>query len=40
MLGHIATPFPGEPLHYDPMLGRIANKDDANAFVDYTARED
>nr|MDQ3625089.1 Gfo/Idh/MocA family oxidoreductase [Verrucomicrobiota bacterium] len=39
MLGNIATLFPGEPLHYDAALGRITNKDEANAYLDYAARE-
>lgn len=33
MLGNIATLFPGEALHYDASLGRITNKEEANAFL-------
>ena len=39
MLGNIATLFPEEALNYDPAAGRITNKEEANAHLDYVTRE-
>jgi hypothetical protein len=39
MLGNIATLFPEETLTYDPALGRITDKAEANAFLGREYRE-
>jgi hypothetical protein len=38
MLGNIATLFPEETLQYDPALGRVTNRDEANSLLSFTYR--
>ena len=39
MIGNIATLYPGETLSYNPLVGRITNKEEANQSLGFTYRE-